>query len=356
MVAPLGSPNARFQLESHDHAGNFVASLPYRNLQAESFMNDQGHALRCEIPYKGYKQVTPDNLYPGQHELWLYDAKYSGTLPVWAGPLWSATPSSSTGILSCSAQDPLSYFTKRILKDDVAYAGFQPADIIINLVGITNALWSTNVTTAKDSSNAQTVALNLSSAIRAKFTDLFKQVAAMGDGVDYYTRPGQFGSVLHVAGGQKIPASPQTRALEYGGNLANYSFQYNAQTISNDEDVVGQNGVIGNATNLTKTAAYDMLYQTVTTGSALADIASLDNQAQLQLNVDQDTAVIPSVTVKGQALTPIKDFDFGDQFLLVVNDEYVQYNGLIRVVGWQITPSQGDSVTTVIYPNDLSSV
>lgn len=356
MVSPVGSAFGRFQLESHDHAGNFVAALPYQNIQCESFMNDQGHSLRCSIPYKGYKQVVPENLYPGQHELWLYDLKYSPTLPVWAGPLWAATPSSGTGVISVSAQDPLSYTAKRISKTDYAFVGAQPADIIARFIDDMNNDWGMNVSHVKDSSNFTGVDISFPAISRSKYADLIKQVAALADGTDYYTRPGTTGSVFHIAGGQKIPSAPLPKALEYGGNLANYSFQYNAQTLSNDEDILGQDSLIGNATDTVAEAAYDMLYQTATSGSQLDDQTSLDNAAALQLAVDKNTQVIPSITVKGQAFTPIKDFDFGDQFLLVVNDEYVQYNGLIRVVGWQITISQGDSITTVIYPNDLSSV
>src|SRR5882757_9309864 len=98
MSAPIGYGSERFRLESHRHDGTFVAALPYRNIQSESFMGSQGCSLRGDIPFRGYSQVTPANLYAGIHELYLFDLAYSMQFPVFAGPIWDATPTSDGSI------------------------------------------------------------------------------------------------------------------------------------------------------------------------------------------------------------------------------------------------------------------
>lgn len=365
MVAPIGGPDARFMLESHDKLGNFVAALPYRNLQSTAFMNDQGASLNCDIPYREYSQVTTDNLWAGLHELWFYDLDYSSVLPVFAGPLWVATPSSSTGVIACQAQDPLSYFAKRTNTignaGDIVVPTNTPADIMQLVLGTANSEANMYVNASVDSENASTVGAQKWPANQGTFyTDIFKQIAAWADGTDYYVRcngnntnwPTTYPHTMHIFGGQKKP-TVNPRALEYGGALSNHSTQYNAQTLANREVFIGTNGLVGLATDATSVTKYQMVLEKVTS-SDLTTQANLNAAAATALKGDKDTQTIPSITTK--AIAPIKDFDFGDQFTVVIDDWYVQYSGLIRVVGWQITVAQGDSFTTVIYPNDLSAV
>lgn len=349
MTAPIGGGNERFRLESHRHDGTFVAALPYRNLQSESFMGSQGGSLRGEVPFRGYKQVTAANLYAGIHELWLYDLSYSTSNPIFSGPLWDATPSSSTGTVSVAAQDPLSYLVKRLLKVTKVYTAQQPADMMIDLFNYTNGIRATNITTSKITSNAQTVTQTYKAGERNKILDLFDSISAMGDGVDYYAR----GNVLTFYGGLKNPSS-STKVLEYGGDLDGYSVQYNAEGICNDlDEISSDNGLIGHAADAGLQTTYDALYQE-SESSDLINITSLNNSAATRLKPQKQTLVIPSIVTK--KYSPVMDFDFGDQFTIIIDDEYTQYNGLIRVKGWQITIGQGDNVTTVIYNNDTSAV
>lgn len=354
MTAPVGGSSGRFKLESHDHAGNFLASLPYRNVQYEQFMNDQGQAFRCEVPFRGYKSVTPGNLYPGKHELWFYDAEVSATVPIFAGPLWDATPSSSTGVVSVSAQDPLSYLVKRNLLFDRNYgSGFQPADAMADMLTTANGSSNTYMTPLKVTSNASVITTLYQAVNRQKLTDIFKLLAAAGDGTDYYVRPvGTGGNYLLLYGGLKNP-SANPRALEYGGALAGYSMQINAQSIVNYDDFVSSAGVIGNAFNPTKAVEYGMLYQSATS-SDLTLSAELIAAASTDMAQNSSAKLTPTIVTK--SLTPIQDFDFGDQFTVVIDDEYTQYDGLIRVVGWQHTIGQGDSTTVVIYTSDTAGI
>lgn len=347
--APVSSSDARFRLEARDHLGNLRAVLPYRNMQMEAFMGDQGAQLRVEIPFKGYKQVNTGNLWPGEHELWFYDNEVVSGVPIFQGPLWSAVPSSSTGVISASAQCPLSYLAKRKLRSTVVYNGNQPADMIVNLVNSTNGIYDTHIVPSKHSSNAQVASATFKGSDRNLISDLLKSIAAMTDGVDYYMR----GYLLQVYGGLKKPA-PGTQALEYGGLLSGYSLQVNAQTIANNVDIIGSNGIIGNADDPVSRSIYKQMYEIVDSNSDLTAIASLAQTASRELLANKGPVLTPSVVTK--ALAPVKDFDFGDQFRIKIDDEYVQFNGNVRVYGWQLTIGQGDQYTTVIYTSDSATV
>lgn len=344
--APISSSDARFTLETRDHNGQFVASMPYRNTQMEAFLGSQGSNFRCEIPYRSYKQVTPANLYPGIHELWFWD-KEVPEQPLFAGPLWDATPSSDSGVISVSANDYLSYLAKRALKVNRTFANAEPASMMKNLIDYTNGVYPTNILPFVASTSSGLATVTYKATDRGMISDLIDGISAMGSGVDYYMT----GQQLNLYGGRKKP-SPGVQALEYGGALSGYSVQYNAQSIANDYDMIGSDGTIGNAVNTTLRNSYDMLYQEEDSGSDLTALASLNTAAASALKGTQATQVIPSIVTK--KLSPLVDFDRGDQFAIVINDEYVQYNGLIRVVGWQLTVGQGDQFTVVIYTKDTA--
>lgn len=351
---PSAIASARFRVEIHNKDATYVMSVPYRNIQMESFLNDRGSQLRCEIPFRGYPNITQAKLYAGIHELWLFDRSYmSGQVPIFAGPIIDATISSGTGVISISAQDALWYLSKRVLKTAKSYAAQQPADMISDLLSYTNGIRALLMTANKQTSNASTVTISYQAANRYLILDLFKSIAAMGDGVDYYCRHNGSTNQLMLYGGLKQPTK-LTKQLVYGGLMASYSLQYNAASISNDEDLMSSTGLIGNAVDAGKQTTYSALYQKVTTGSDLQTTASLNTAAAVLLANDNDTLIVPTFTTKW--LTPLVDFDFGDQFSLYINDEYAQYSGTIRVTGWQLTIGSGDQITTVVYTNDVGTL
>lgn len=351
---PFSPAGARFRVEIHNKDATYVMTVPYRNIQMEAFLGDRGAQLRCEIPFRGFPFITQAKLYSGIHELWLFDKYYqSGSVPIFAGPIWDITVNSGGGVLSLAAQDALSYLAKRVLKTAKSYAAQQPADMMSDLLTYTSGIRALLMTANKQTSNAATVTVSYQAAARLLILDLFKSIAAMGDGVDYYCRHDGTTNQLMLYGGLKKPTK-LTRQLSYGGQMASYSLQYNASSISNDEDLVSSTGLIGNAVDAAKQATYNALYQKVTTGSDLQTTASLNTAAAVLLANDNDTLIVPTFTVK--ALTPLVDFDFGDQFNLYINDEYAQYTGTIRVTGWQLTIGQGDQTTAVIYTNDIGTL
>jgi hypothetical protein len=345
---------ARYWLEAHDHTGKFLADLPYKDIQGEWQLNDKGQALRCSIPYRGNKsKVNTTTVKPGKTELWLYDRQVSVSDPIFAGPLWDATASSDGGLLSCAAQDPGSYLAKRVLKASKQYSNTTGANKIADLIAYVNSVYGTQIVATVVKNNAQSSSVTYKAIERAYIQDLITSITALDDKVEYFFRTTGTTHGMQIYGGSITP-TPGINALEYGGNLDGYSVQDNAQTIANDVDVVSSNGRVGNAVNAAKQAEYGALYQEAQTGSDLTSTTSLNNSAATELKDTQSSKIIPSLTTR--RLTPIKDFDFGSQFTVVISDDYVQVNQLIRVVGWQLSVAQGDKTTTVIYTKDTEGV
>jgi len=210
------------------------------------------------------------------------------------------------------------------------------------------------MTTNKVTSNAQTMSPTYRAIDRNFILDLIDATSTSTDGVDFFFRTVGASHVLQLYGGKIKPAAALSNTLEYGGNMDGYSVQYNAQAIGNDYDIANSNNVIGNAVDAANQTAYDALYQIIERGSHLSNLTALNNSATSQVKATATTKIIPALV--SRVLTPIKDFDFGSQFTVIINDEYVQYNNLIRVVGWQNTISQGDKLTTVIYTKDTAEV
>lgn len=350
MTTMIGSATARFAFESHDHAGNFTAALPYRNAQGEFMLNATGSQMRCEIPYRGFSQITQANLFAGKHELWVYDRKVSTISPIFQGPIWDITADSSAGVLAVSAQDPLSYYAKKVLRTNKTYSALPEAAMsnLISYVGLANVPASiTSISTA--SNGATNISLRYRSYDRIVIADALNDISQMGDGVDYYIR----GGVFYLYGG-KIRPTAKSYALEYGGALNQHSVQWNAQTLVNDYELLSNNGRLGAASNTSKQTEYGVVYQAVDSGSDLTSTTALNGAASTYLKANKSTKVIPTIVTATK--TPVLDFDFGDQFQIVINDGYVQVNKTIRVIGWQLTIGQGDNITTVIYTNDTETL
>lgn len=368
MVSPLG--DGRFRLEARSKqlpntTSGTVIPVPYRNVQHTCMMGAGGQTFTCEIPYRGFADVITANLYPGQHELWFFDHEVSDSDPVFAGPLWSLTAASSGGVLSCSAQDPLSYLAKGILRNTGVYKAKTPCYVMndlatyqINKQPIAAGQGGWRMTTSIDVDNADTHNYSVKASDLSVISDLLASVAGSGSGVDYYVRTTSTGHVLHFFGGRirapLIPAVPLF--VDYpGGKLDGYSLEITAQAMGNLFYVGNGQGVVGSAQD-TGSQAIDGLYEVADNGSSLTTLASLNSSAAGHLPDIVVPKVIPSLVSRSGDLVPIRDFDFGHQLLVQINDEYAQYSGTIRVIGWQNTIGAQDNMTSVIYSRDSASI
>lgn len=347
---PIALGSSRFELAAYDHNGEITAVVPYNNIQGESFLN-KPHQLRCNIPYRAYSWLTPETLYPGMHELFLFDNEAPN--PLFAGPIWTAIADSSSGVLNVSAQCPLSYLAKRTVQSDRVFTAEAPANIIADLITYVNAQRATNIGSFVATVNASVMSQTWKGVDSDTILDIITNLLTMLDGTDIFSRSVVGGHTINIYGG-KLNPTVSPRAWEYGGVLKQFTLQVDASTITNDYKFYGSNGLFGAASNPTKQAEYDALYSTADRNSDLVNQAALTASATTNLQGLVDPSQLPTIVVKDKF--PQVDFDFGDQFTIAINDGWAQYNDLIRIVGWQYTIGQQDNVTTNIYTNDTSEV
>jgi hypothetical protein len=353
MAAPIGT--GRFSVEVRSNSGVRLTSLPYYDMQGTWFLGDQGCNLSFTTHFRNLG-LTFANFYPGKHEIWLWDKKVTG-YPIFAGPITQIT-AGSDGRVSVQASDPLWYLSKRTLSTTASYSG-KPESAISSLMTYTQSRWTLNTTTVVESSGTQNIAAQYGIGDIPQLSDLFQQLEQMGDGVDYLFRNDgtSFARKFHLWGGKK--KTTKTLGLNYpGGALQAYSMELLATGIANYIFVVGSGTGLANfgtASSITKITEYNNIFEeSDDAGQYLT--TSLNSQAATLLKGKKSAMQIPTIVVRSQYFSPFVDFDLGDQFRVMINDDYVQYQGTVRCIGFQITFGTNDDLTTTIYTNNTEEV
>lgn len=371
--APAYLEDSRFRLEVTDFDGNYVCTLPYRDLQGEWKMGMDGENIRFIVPYRANPWLTPELLEPGKHMIFLYDRLMVTPTQTSAirfgGPLWDVTASSKEGTLNCSASGLLSLYKKRLLKANKTYTG-KPEAAIQDLLAYTNTIkrmYGISVLGVI----AQASATNLSSVAylatkQGVIHDLVSEICNMGGGVDLFVKwTGNdltAAATVQLYGGRIIPAGA-TIHLEHGGAsskgvlplLDNYALTKTAQPISNSANVITQTFVAGVSVDAVAQAANDQLYET-SEQNVVGITTQADVNARAALNVKKAPykVDIPQLTLKG--LDPFINFTYGDKAQVVIDDGWATYDKIVRIVGWQSSIGRHGQMTNTIFTNDLSEV
>lgn len=364
MTAPLKPSAGRFTFETHLPNGQYCATLPYKNAQGEFQLGSSGAQMRVEIMHRGYPQINYSTLYPGMHDLWIYDSKYSAWLaslgsadgPMFMGRIWDVTASSSTGTLSLSAQDGISELTKRDLRVNKAYSS-SPESAMLDLFNYTNGVRALRgFTCFIDAAAGGGVGkIAYTGTDGRSIGALWGEISALGNGVEYFIRPLNGTKRISLNGGLIKPAGNKSPVLlEYGSSsLGQYALQITAQPIVNDLRLISSGNLVGGAVDTTLQTTYDSLFQGDVNNSPQSSVTDLNNSAAALIKGVKNPKNIPTIVTRA---TPMVDFDFGTQFQIKLNDGWVAYNDYIRVVGWQLTIGANDATTCVIYTNDITAV
>ena len=113
-------------------ANPVIAELPFTNVSFTSQLNSigtfQGNLLLSGFNSSDYN--VSEGTTPGKTALYVFH----NTTIVWAGIIWHREWDSSNQILSISAQETLSYFTRRRIIDDKTYTAKDPQYIAEDLI------------------------------------------------------------------------------------------------------------------------------------------------------------------------------------------------------------------------------
>lgn len=336
----------KFVLESRTKTGQYLATLPFNNLQAEFFLS-KVNTMRWEMPYR-HPNVTVDTMFPGKTEVWLL----RDGVKIFEGPLWDCTPRSETSTMNCAAESVDSYLDMRTINDDLSYNGQHPTTICWNLInnsqgktdgqlGITAGTLVPTVLT--DQVYYKEEGIKISDAIE-DFTKLitgFEWQIDMDRKFQTYER-----TVL-----------PADVMFEYPGVVTRYSIQLMGKWEANEILARGAKGFVSQPIIDTAKRAEYGLKQLTVSDTNIKNITDLNDFGQQTLNIRRDTRFIPHITLRTGLLSPFDgEIGFLQSARVIVNDGWVQMNQLMYVVGWQLTVRKHDNETIVLFMNDLREV
>jgi len=365
MPTPLTSPNQRFIVELHNNAFGYIGTLPYNNMQGEFKLGHDGASIRMTIPYKDYAWITPDVLYPGKSEIWIYDSLVSATVPIYQGQLWDLTANSSDGTLSISTSDYLTYLARRIpTTSTIAISAKDPAQAIADLVNVTMSAETAGgvgftVTPTTSAVTAYKITATYNRTQLLNYLDIIDDWAALSSSgaVEYYMIDGNQMHVLTTGAVGEVLSPVAPARLEYGGALTSYSFTVQAENLANYYFTTDQdNKLFSSASDAPSIAAYGRAYQMAEAQDHVLTQAQLDALSATRVKAAKTPRLIPQMVLRTNLLVPRRDFYYGSLLDVYINDGWTQYDQQVRVVGWQLTVGRSNRATVVIYANDLNEV
>ncbi|HVI77458.1 MAG TPA: hypothetical protein VM715_04730 [Candidatus Acidoferrum sp.] len=347
---------SRFRLETRDiRTGALVARLPYKDLQAEFYINKPDN-LRCTLPLQSNK-VTKKNVDPGAQEIWLWrDGKLR-----YAGPLWAATADLDAGTLAIESEGLLSYFAEREIKRKQDITDFQD-ELAWNMVNATQRWYQWGDLRIvrgrfKASGTKQHLVINVwePQKVLDIVTDDLAKRDFVNQGFDFWIDPATREFNCYYP----YKSEPQPHRLVYPKQLRNVTEQINARAMVNDYTGLGSGQdaakIVSEAQDPASQQRYTLMQDTFNYGPAKTK-ANLDNIAKANLALKNRPLVTPSLVCDPTQL-PFDPFtSIGDQFQLVVPHHWFDYDEAKRFVGFQLTLGPDDNETMVLFINDLREV
>jgi len=337
----------KWTLQARTRGGQYLATLPFFDLQGEFFMN-KPKQIRWSLPLR-HEVITMKSVFPGKTEVWLLrnDQK------VFVGPLWNATASSKDNTLACDGQSVESYLSLRRINADVEKSGSR-SDIAWSLI---------NDTQSENSGDLGITAGTLS--VTPSMTTKY----ARGEGIYVFDAIDEFASEADDGFDWEIDVDRvfntyypriQSRArvrLEYLGNITQYSLQAMGMWEANDILIKGPDDSLSQVTvDTVKRAEYGLRQYTGSNTSAKTQ-TQLNNYAQDILNKRRDIRLVPQVSVRTDNINPFEgDITIGQLSHLYIDDSWAQFDQDMRMTGFQVTVGRHGEETFVLYLSDLREV
>jgi len=334
---------ADYRVESRLRSGQYLAALPYSNLQFEDGWN-KPYGARFDLPLY-HDAVTPSTLAPGLHEIWIFR---NGS-QIFAGPLWDATASSDAKTLSCGAMGLLDYFDKRL----VGAQSFSVVDQGSIAWGMINASQSLTDGNLNITQGTTTTGITRSASWRTfdnkYILEAIQDMQAMTSGFDFYIDASArtFNAIY------PRPQRNNNLTLTYPIHIKRYSVQFMGKFLSNSVGVAGTDPAYSNAVDTTSRSTYGLREYGDSYRDA-ATVTDLNNYASKLRDIRKDVKAYPTITLH-QDLIDIFDpntIKYGDLVGIDIRDGYVQINQTMRYVAAQVTVDKQGSETVILYFQD----
>lgn len=330
--------------------GLYIGEIPFFDLQGEFRMNEPDE-IRFKTSSKDLiKWVDPVNqLEAGITEVVLL----RDNIPIFCGPIWNITCSSENKYLSITANDIMSYLKQRVIMTDTKFTKKRFAYAAWKLIQDTQArtYGDLGITLGLDASTG-TGSFSYTKKSGTTIYKAIEKLATGTNGFDWEITPDRKLMMYYP----RIQTQSKI-ALEYGANILKYSVQQMGTYAANEVFVRGSKKLISDTFSDTASKLKYGLRHFVQTQSSLKSKTKLNDYARGQLNLRKAPRLIPQLTIDSSQLNPFED-DFGYGYLAntIIDDGWVQFDGVMRCSGFQLTVGKHGQESFVLYVNDTREI
>lgn len=331
-----------YTIESRTRDGQYLATLPYSNIQGEFFRN-KPCAIRWNMPFR-HPNVTKDTFFPGKTEIWVL----RDNTKIFTGPVWDANPSSKSKNMTCGAEDVSSYLQRRrVMSDQIVTAG--KAQIAWSLIQHTQAQTDGSLGIIQGSlTSTPSIAYQLRATEGQYVWDAINDIVEMAESFDWDISPDR------VFNTYARTIAPSNARLEYGGSVTSYGIQTMGKWAANDIYIKGNNTARSQITVDTAKRTEYGLRQWTDSKTAIKLQSDLNSYAEYQLLRRRDTRYVPNITCRSDAANPFKgDIGVGQTSRVLIDDGWVQIDQDMLVTGFQLTVGKNGNETFGFYMNDM---
>lgn len=342
---------ADFRMDLQFRDGTNIGTIPFADLQGEFRMNQPN-----EIRFKTSSADLPNYVNPvSQLKAGLTECVlYRNGAKIFTGPIWTIDTTSDEKILTIMAQDVSSYLKQRIVAADTRFTKKRFAYALWKLISDAQALsnGSLGITLGQD---AVTNPTGTFSFTRKSNTTLAKAASKLCDGstgFDWLINPDRQLMMYYP----RIQTQSNVR-LEYGGGIKSYSVRDVGTVVANEVFAVGGNKYVSSTYTDADSIAKFGRRQYVVQDSSLKSKSKADSVAKTQLSLRKNPRLIPQVTINTEIVNPfVDDLSYGNLIYVNIDDGWVQFDGLMRSSGFQLSIGKHGDETFVLYINDTREI
>ena len=341
---------ADFRMDLQYKDGTYIGTIPFADLQGEFRMNqpDEIRFKTSSVDLANY--IDPvSKLRAGLTEVVLYR---NGD-KIFCGPIWTIDIGSNDKILNIMAQDISSYLKQRIIASDTKFTKKRFAYGLWKLIQDAQALsnGSLGITLGQDASTPT----GSFSFTRKSNTTLLKaadKLSAGNTGFDWCINAERRLMMYYP----RIQVQSNIR-LEYGGNIKSYSVRDIGTQVANEVFVVGAKKFVSSTyTDATSIGIFGRR-QYAKQDSSLKSKSKVDSTAKTILALRKNPRLIPQIVINAEIANPFEDgITYGNLVYTNIDDGWVQFDGLMRCSGFQLSIGKHGNESFVLYINDTREI
>lgn len=332
--------------------GLYIGEIPFFNLQGEFRMNEPDEIRFKTSSQDLIKWVDPVNLLEaGVTEVKLI----RNGVTIFLGPIWSITAGSDARQLSITANSIASYLKQRVVSVDTKFTKKQYSYGVWKLISDSQArpYGDLGITLGQ---NATTPSGSWSYARKSgtKIYDAIDKLATGNNGFDWVIDADRQLKMYYP----RVQIDAKFN-LEFGetGNIRRYSVQQMGSYAANEVWARGGGKIVSSTYSDTASKEKYGLRQYVPSDSALKSKTKVDSFARETLDLRKLPRAIPQMTVDSKRVNPFEGHvGYGYLIPTYINDGWVQFEGIMRCSGFQLTIGKHGQETFVLYVNDTREI